>query len=172
MPTIRRGSGGLACLCLARLAPPPAALALGAAGWRAIAPQGRRQARRTMVKGAWLGMLMALLIGLSSCSREAERTAAALTGGKPGIGKQVIQQYGCASCHTIPGILGANALVGPSLEHIASRMYIAGVLPNTAENMRRWLQDPPAVDPLTAMPNLGVTEADARDMAGYLYTLR
>jgi cytochrome c len=46
------------------------------------------------------------------------------------------------------------------------------VLPNTPENMFRWLQNPPAVDPLTAMPNLGVTEADARDMAGYLYTLR
>ena len=84
----------------------------------------------------------------------------------------MIQQYGCTSCHTIPGIRGANALVGPSLEQIASRMYIAGVLPNTSENMLRWLQNPPAVDPLTAMPNLGVTEADARDMASYLYTLR
>jgi cytochrome c1 len=83
-----------------------------------------------------------------------------------------MQQYGCGSCHTIPGIPRANTLVGPSLEHIASRMYIAGVLPNTPANMLRWLQNPPAVDPLTAMPNLGVTEADARDMAGYLYTLR
>jgi hypothetical protein len=51
-------------------------------------------------------------------------------------------------------------------------MYIGGVLPNTPENMLRWLQNPPAMDPLTAMPNMGVTEADARDMAGYLYTLR
>ena len=125
-----------------------------------------------MVKGTWLGVLVALLIGLASCKQEVERTAAAITGGEPGRGKQVIRQYGCASCHTIPGIPGANALVGPSLEQIASRMYIAGVLSNTPENMLRWLQNPPAVDPLTAMPNLGVTEADARDMAGYLYTLR
>jgi putative membrane protein len=124
-------------------------------------------------QGSYLtGVLIALLIGLSSCNREVERAAAAMTGGEPKIGKQVLQQYGCASCHTIPGIPGANALVGPSLEHIASRMYIAGVLPNTPENMLWWLQNPPAVDPLTAMPNLGVTEADARDMAGYLYTLR
>lgn len=84
----------------------------------------------------------------------------------------MIRQYGCTSCHTIPGIPEANALVGPSLAQIASRMYIAGVLPNTPENMFRWLQNPPAVDPRTAMPNLGVTETDARDMAGYLYTLR
>ena len=132
----------------------------------------RRQARRRMVKGAWLGMLIALLIGLASCTQEAERTAAAMTGGEPSRGKQVIRQYGCTSCHTIPGIPEANALVGPSLEQMASRVYIAGVLPNTPENMLRWLQNPPAVDPLTAMPNLGVTEADARDMAGYLYTLR
>jgi putative membrane protein len=149
-----------------------AALALGAGWLRAIERQMRRQVRRTMVKGAWLGVLVALLIGLSSCKQEVERTAAAMTGGEPGRGKKVIQQYGCGTCHTIPGIRGANALVGPSLEQIASRMYIAGVLPNTPENMLRWLQNPPAVDPLTAMPNLGVTEADARDMAGYLYTLR
>ena len=149
-----------------------AALALGAGWLRAVERQVRRQARRGMGRGAWLGLLVALLIGLSSCTGEAERTAAALTGGEPRRGKQVLRQYGCTSCHTIPGIREANALVGPSLQQVASRMYIAGVLPNTPENMLRWLQNPPAVDPLTAMPNLGVTEADARDMAGYLYTLR
>jgi cytochrome c2 len=147
-------------------------LALGAGWLRAIERQMQRQAGRRIVKEAWLGVLVALLIGLSSCKQEVERTAAALTGGEPSRGKQVIRQYGCGSCHVIPGIREANALVGPSLEQIASRMYIAGVLPNTPENMLRWLQNPPAVDPLTAMPNLGVTEADARDMAGYLYTLR
>jgi cytochrome c oxidase assembly factor CtaG/cytochrome c2 len=149
-----------------------AALALAAAWLRASERQRRRQARGTLVKGVWLGVLVACLVGLASCKQERERTAAALTGGEPGRGKQVIRQYGCPSCHTIPGIREANALVGPSLEHIASRMYIAGVLTNTPEHMLRWLQNPPAVDPLTAMPNLGVTEADARDIAGYLYTLR
>jgi cytochrome c len=126
----------------------------------------------SIVKGSWLVGLMALLIGLSSCNQSLERTAAAMTGGNPARGKEVLRQYGCVSCHTIPGIRGANALVGPSLQQVASRVYIAGVLPNTPENMLRWLQNPPAVDPLTAMPNMGVTEADARDMAGYLYTLR
>ena len=126
----------------------------------------------SIVKGGWLGGLLALLIGLSSCNQSLERTAAAMTGGNPARGKEELRQYGCVSCHTIPGIPGANALVGPSLQQIASRVYIAGVLPNTPENMLRWLQNPPAVQPSTAMPNLGVTEPDARDIAGYLYTLR
>jgi hypothetical protein len=51
-------------------------------------------------------------------------------------------------------------------------MYIAGVLPNTPENMLQWLQNPPAVQPFTAMLNMGVTETDAWDIAGYLYMLR
>ena len=63
-------------------------------------------------------------------------------------------------------------MVGPPLDRIASRSYLGGVLTNSPDNMIRWLQNPRAVDHLTAMPNLGVTEQDARDIAGYLYTLR
>ena len=149
-----------------------AALALGAAWLRALDRQMHHQVRRSMIKGAGLGVLVALLIGLSFCQQGVECTAAAMTGGQPEKGKQAMQRYGCTSCHTIPGVPGAHALVGPSLEHIASRMYVAGVLPNTPENMLRWLRNPPAVQPFTATPDTGVTEADARDIASYLYTLR
>jgi cytochrome c len=90
----------------------------------------------------------------------------------PDRGKVAIAHYGCSSCHTIPGIRNANGLVGPSLDRIASRTYIAGVLQNTRQNMLRWIEDPPKVDDKTAMPNLRVTDADARDIAAYLYTLR
>ena len=103
---------------------------------------------------------------------ELERKAEAMTGGSPQRGKAAIGKYGCSTCHTIPGVRGASALVGSNLDQVASRMYIAGVLPNTPDNMIRWLQHPRAVDPLTAMPDLGVTDADARDIAGYLYTLK
>ena len=103
---------------------------------------------------------------------ELERKAEAMTGGSPQRGKAAINKYGCGSCHTIPGVRGASALVGPNLDQVASRMYIAGVLPNTPDNMIRWVQHPRDVDPLTAMPNLGVTDGDARDIAGYLYTLK
>jgi cytochrome c1 len=113
------------------------------------------------------------LAALSSCQQaELERKAEAMTGGDARRGVEAINRYGCASCHTIPGVPGATALVGPNLQQVASRMYLAGVLPNTPANMVRWIQHPRDVDPLTAMPNLNVNDADARDIASYLYTLK
>jgi cytochrome c1 len=90
--------------------------------------------------------------------------------GDPRRGEAAIRQYGCAACHTIDGIRGSRATVGPPLEDYAQRVYIAGVLPNTAENLVRWIMNPPGVDPLTAMPNLGVNESTARDIATFLYS--
>jgi cytochrome c2 len=98
-------------------------------------------------------------------------TARARTGGEPHQGKEAIGRYGCGSCHTIPGIHGANANVGPSLSRVATRIYVAGVLANTPGNMARWIQDPPAIDDKTAMPKIGVSAKDARDIVAYLYTL-
>ena len=104
---------------------------------------------------------------------EAEQAAAEMTGGgSPARGREAIEHYGCATCHTIPGVRGADALVGPPLTQVASRSYIGGVLTNSPENMIRWIQDPRAVDPLTAMPKVGLTDQDARDIASYLYTLK
>jgi mono/diheme cytochrome c family protein len=87
-------------------------------------------------------------------------------------GKKAISQYACATCHRIPGIVGANAPVGPPLEAIGTRGFIAGALPNTPENMVRWIRHPQAVNPKSAMPDLGVTVRDAQDIAAYLLTLR
>jgi cytochrome c2 len=98
--------------------------------------------------------------------------AAQLTGGEPERGRTAIRRYGCEACHEIPGVRGARSLVGPSLSGIASRMYIAGVLANTPTNMELWIRAPRAVDSLTAMPDVGVTPGDARDIASYLYTLK
>jgi cytochrome c551/c552 len=116
---------------------------------------------------------VALALGmLAGCDDATEKQAIAMTGGNPHRGKDAINYYGCASCHTIPGIRGADGLVGPPLDRIASRGYIGGVLRNTPANMLRWLQNPPAVDDKTAMPNLHMTDADAKDIACYLYTLQ
>lgn len=99
-------------------------------------------------------------------------TAASMTRGNPARGRDAIALYGCGSCHTIPGVRNADALVGPPLDRIGSRAYVGGVLKNTPDNLITWVQNPPAVDEKTAMPNLGVTPTDARDIAAYLYTLR
>jgi mono/diheme cytochrome c family protein len=108
-------------------------------------------------------------------SRKAERASAvvpATSTPDAGRGKKAINQYACATCHEIPGIVGANAPVGPPLKHIGTRGFIAGVLPNTPENMVRWLRHPQAVNSKSAMPDLGVSERDASDIAAYLSTLR
>jgi len=81
-------------------------------------------------------------------------------------------QYGCGSCHVIPGVTGARGSVGPSLRGLADRAYVGGVLPNEPGGLVRWLVNPTIHAPQTAMPDLGVTEDEARDMAAYLYTLR
>jgi mono/diheme cytochrome c family protein len=92
--------------------------------------------------------------------------------GDVSAGKKALQQHLCITCHVIPGVVGPNRLIGPPLAGIASRQYIAGVLPNTPENMVRWIRNPTEVDPLTAMPDLNVSEQDAHDIAAFLSTLR
>ncbi len=119
-------------------------------------------------------ILLTAVFGLSACaggSESAEETPEATPIGSSERGEQLILNYGCGACHTIPGILGADTLVGPPLTDFAHRSYIAGALPNTPENLIMWIQNPHSIEPDTVMPNLGVTEADARDVAAYLLSL-
>lgn len=128
-----------------------------------------RQRARTFAGLALTATAMALV----ACNRDnPTNDAIALTGGHPERGRQLIRYYGCGSCHTIPGVDGAEATVGPPLTGIARRAYVAGVLPNTPENLERWILAPQAVDPRTAMPATGVKPGDVNDIAAYLYTLR
>jgi cytochrome c2 len=99
---------------------------------------------------------------------EAER----LTHGHAANAPDEIRKYGCYSCHTIAGVPGAVGLVGPPLNGIAERVYIAGHVPNTPANITQWIQHPRSIDPHTAMPEMGVTEQDSRDIAAYLYSQR
>jgi mono/diheme cytochrome c family protein len=104
---------------------------------------------------------------------EAAPTPASTAGAPdPQRGRLALGQYGCVTCHRIPGVVGANAPVGPPLDGIGSQAFIAGILPNTPANMERWLRDPQRFSPHNAMPGLGVSERDARDMAAYLATLQ
>ncbi|SDY87094.1 Cytochrome c, mono-and diheme variants [Citreimonas salinaria] len=92
--------------------------------------------------------------------------------GNPERGRKAMQVHACPQCHMIEGIVGRSDLhVGPPLDDAGARKYIAGVVPNTPENMIRWIMHPQEVDPLSAMPDLGVSEGIARDMAAYLYAI-
>jgi cytochrome c len=109
---------------------------------------------------------------LAGCASPGDRIETVVVGGDAERGRVSLDGFGCGACHVIPGIPGARGMVGPPLTQFALRSYIAGQLPNQPDNLLRWLEDPPGVEPGTAMPNLGVGPAVARDMAAYLYTLR
>lgn len=119
---------------------------------------------------AWIGLVLACLYLLSACA------------GVNGVpepyhppdssleqGRRLIASYGCGSCHTIPNVPGADSKVAPPLNDFYQRAYIAGRLPNTLNNLIAWIQNPQAIEPGTAMPDLGVSESEASQIAVYLY---
>lgn len=86
-------------------------------------------------------------------------------------GKTVLLQYACHTCHHIEGVVGPPTRVGPPLVDWPRRKYIAGVAPNTPDNLVRWIMAPHDMSPQTLMPDLNVAEAHAREMAAYLFSL-
>lgn len=131
------------------------------------------------MKAAWQAPLafvatLALLgaATLTGCvGGQSPSTRGVAMSGSPAQGRRLIVTYGCGSCHTIPGIYTARGVVGPPLYFFGRRTMIAGELPNSPENLVRWLRDPRAVEPATAMPALGLSEQQAQDIAAYLDTL-
>ncbi|MDB4947608.1 MAG: uncharacterized protein JWM27_257 [Gemmatimonadetes bacterium] len=125
---------------------------------------------RLATAGARVLLVAAAFAGCAPGRGDAAQ-AGALAQGNADRGARLIRSYGCTACHTVPGVSGGETTVGPPLAGIAGRAYIAGVLPNTPDNMVDWIHNPPAQDSKTAMPYLGVSKAEARDIAAYLYTL-
>ena len=114
-------------------------------------------------------LLAAALVAQAGCG---ERQPTRAVAGDAARGRIALAQYACNSCHIIPGVTGPRVYVGRPLEGVGERKFIAGHLPNTQENLMRWIRDPKSVDPQTPMPVLDVTETDARDISAYLLTLR
>lgn len=81
---------------------------------------------------------------------------------------RVIDHFACGSCHQVPGVLGADGMVGPPLRGLARRSVVAGVLPNTPENLAFFIRSPQSVARGGVMPDMGLTEAEAADAAAYL----
>jgi cytochrome c1 len=119
--------------------------------------------------GAALMALAALTTSLAGCGSGPKPPAGVQ--GDPEIGKLALTQYACQSCHKIPGVIGSDVYVGRPLEGLAKRRFIAGNLLNNQDNLMHWIRDPQSVYPDTAMPNLGVSEKDARNISAYLLTL-
>jgi cytochrome c len=118
-----------------------------------------------------LSFVVVITFLLSACSGEVNGVPEPRAASDRDIetGRQLIASYGCGSCHSIPGVPGADAMAAPPLNCFYERSYIAGRLPNTWENLTQWIQNPQQIEPGTAMPDLGVKKAEAEDMAAYLY---
>ncbi|HUE46542.1 MAG TPA: cytochrome c [Aestuariivirgaceae bacterium] len=115
--------------------------------------------------------LFVVLLALAACSEAAPPAHLAIPGADPDRGRALIADYGCGTCHFVEGVTGADGLVAPPLENFANRTLLAGTFPNVPRFLVPWLIDPPDLKPETAMPNLGVSDTEARDIASYLYTL-
>lgn len=98
-----------------------------------------------------------------------QRLAEQMTGGSIDKAASALRRYGCAGCHTIAGLSGADGKVGPALVDLRQRVYLAGRIRNTPEALVKWIAEPQAVSPGSAMPTTGITEAEARDVAAFLY---
>lgn len=94
-----------------------------------------------------------------------------VVGGDVGAGQELVRVLGCRACHVIPGQAGPFGRVGPDLGGVGKRAYIGGSFPNSPGNLVRWLQNPPALAPQTAMPSFHLDERQAKDIAAYLQTL-
>ncbi|HEX3882125.1 MAG TPA: cytochrome c oxidase assembly protein [Stellaceae bacterium] len=138
-----------------------------AAGWVFVKWLQQDERRRPALRRALPLMALCCLapIALSGCGK----SDAAETGARRGA--RLISAYGCGGCHTIPGVAQGNGVVGPPLTMMGRRTYIAGMLRNTSDNMVAWLRSPQSIVPGNVMPDMSLSEGDARDIASYLESL-
>jgi cytochrome c len=126
-----------------------------------------------VIRSSLMTVSLGLSLGLFACTGDKiTRAYTVETGGDSHRGAALIDQYRCGACHYIPGIHDARGMVGPPLMFFGQRTFIAGEVPNSPENLVQWIRSPKSIEPGTAMPELGLSEQEARDVAAYLYTLR
>ncbi|MBV9532554.1 MAG: c-type cytochrome [Bradyrhizobium sp.] len=126
---------------------------------------------RWLVGGAALVCVAIVAAGGAAWSsrQQTEQVARLITGGDPARAHAAIRRYGCGGCHTIPGIPGADGQVGPPLSGLIHRVYIGGATTNSPDHLIQWIVEPQKFSPNSAMPRTGISEAEARDVAAYLY---
>jgi cytochrome c len=137
------------------------------------ATRTRLARRRALTRMLTLALTLAFaLTALCVAACRKERPLLEVKGGFPELGRQAIARRGCGGCHYVPGVAGAEGKISVPLFGFGDRPDIAGAAANTPEALVKWLMNPQSVAPSARMPNLGVNEKDARDIAAYLYTLK
>jgi cytochrome c len=115
--------------------------------------------------------LLVATVVIAGCNGDAP-AAVDVPDGDPDAGRELIMAYQCGECHRIPGVDGAEGRTAPGLQVWPNRAFVAGGLPNTPENVMRFIQDPSGTMAGSPMPDLGVSEEEARHITAYLFTLR
>ena len=131
------------------------------------------------MKRMTVALLILLVLALAqACNRDEAakpmaKPAEAVPIGNEERGKALTAQYGCNVCHAVPGTEGPQGALGPSLAGVASRPTLSfGTVQNTPENLVKYIQDPPSMNPQSSMPPIGLTDVDAKDIAAYVLTLK
>lgn len=121
---------------------------------------------------AFLRLFVAVVAGpvLAACAEKDPPRV--VSGADAARGRAIVERVGCAACHETPDISWPRGRLGGTLAGFGERTMIAGRLPNQPDTLVQWVRDAPSLDPATGMPAQPLTEAEARDVAAYLYTLR
>lgn len=85
-------------------------------------------------------------------------------------GQQVFEQNTCRNCHALAGVPAATATIAPDLSNLGDRQTLgAGVLPNSRENLVKWLNNPQIYKPGCYMPDFHLSPADVQALTEYLW---
>lgn len=122
-------------------------------------------------KLVWLGALMVTVLMITSCTLPGQRDDPRVdeAGGSIERGRDLMRTNGCVACHSVSGVPSVANGYGPDLDGFGGQRLIAGSLDNTPENLVAFLMNPGEVVEGTNMPNVGLTEEEARDIASWLY---
>ena len=94
-----------------------------------------------------------------------------LASGNAAAGEKLVTTGVCIGCHTVHGEQFMAGIVGPNLTHLATRTTIAaGLYPNDAQHLARWVKDAPAMKAGVIMPALGLGEYDPVNLKGPVKT--
>ncbi len=103
----------------------------------------------------------------------AQRKPAAAQGADYAAGEKLWTSKGCLACHSLNAVDAPKGMVGPNLANIGARTHLAaGTLKNTDENMARWIREPQSIKKGVLMPNLGLTDVEARALVAFLRARR
>lgn len=127
----------------------------------------------TQTRMRWLVAISALVLIVTGCGLITSSQDARVeeTGGNIARGEDLVRTHGCVACHSVPGMASVDNGYGPGLDGFADRRLIGGSAENEPDTLIQFLMSPRSVNPDTAMPTIGLSEEEARDIATWLYTL-